>query len=219
MTGGVIDEPAPPGLAPSRVDRSGPESVRESLTYSGVPGILDVVEVAVSARKHGIPDADILHAWRNVLRVAEQDHGGESRLIAIGPARDGALLELVLVPDDTGHPRRPRPPFLPRPTQVMTMAHTRTKPTATATATEQVEQVEATEKWLDSLDPAQLDFRDASHLRAIIAAAGALATAEGNLRTAVADARAAGDSWTVIGAALGTSKQAAHERFRAFVDH
>jgi len=94
----------------------------------------------------------------------------------------------------------------------MTMPHTRTKPTA-------AEQAEATEKWLDNLDPAQLDFHDASHVRAIIAAAGALATAEENLRRAVADARAAGDSWTVIGAALGTSKQAAHERFRAFVDH
>jgi len=70
------------------------------LTDSGVSGILDVVEVAVSARKHGIPDADILRAWRNVWRVAEQDYGGESRLVAIGPARDGALLELVLVPDD-----------------------------------------------------------------------------------------------------------------------
>jgi len=94
----------------------------------------------------------------------------------------------------------------------MTMPHTRTKPTAT-------EQAEATETWLDSLDPARLDFRDASHVRAIIAAADALTTAEENLRTAVADARAAGDSWTAIGAALGTSKQAAHERFRAFVHH
>jgi len=94
----------------------------------------------------------------------------------------------------------------------MTMPHTHTKPTA-------AEQAEATEKWLDSLDPAPLDFRDASHVRAIIATAGALATAEENFRKAVAEARAAGDSWTVIGAALGTSKQAAHERFRAFVDH
>ena len=62
--------------------------------------ILDAVEVAVSARKHGISDADILHAWRNVLRVAEQAYGGESRIIAVGPARNGALLELVLVPAD-----------------------------------------------------------------------------------------------------------------------
>ncbi len=66
---------------------------------------------------------------------------------------------------------------------------------------------------------AQLDFRDAGHVRAIAAAAGALASAEENVRKGVAEARAAGDSWTVIGAALGTSKQTAHERFRAFVDH
>jgi len=30
----------------------------------------------------------------------EQDYGGETRLIALGPARDGALLELVPVPGD-----------------------------------------------------------------------------------------------------------------------
>jgi len=94
----------------------------------------------------------------------------------------------------------------------MTMPHTPTKHAA-------AEQAEATEKWLDSLDPAQIDFRDASHVRAIIAAAGVLAAAEDDLRKAVAEARVAGDSWTVIGAALGTSKQAAHERFRAFVEH
>ncbi|HEU0102227.1 MAG TPA: hypothetical protein VFR07_07895 [Mycobacteriales bacterium] len=80
------------------------------------------------------------------------------------------------------------------------------------------QQAEGTEKWLDNLDPAQLDFRDASHARAIITAVEALAASEERLREAVAQARAAGDSWTVIGAALGTSKQAAHERFRAFVD-
>jgi uncharacterized DUF497 family protein len=61
---------------------------------------LDELEVAASARKHGISDADVLHAWRNVLRVAEQDYGGESRIIAVGPARNGALLELVVVPTD-----------------------------------------------------------------------------------------------------------------------
>jgi hypothetical protein len=94
----------------------------------------------------------------------------------------------------------------------MTMPPTHTKPTT-------AEEADATEKWLDSLDPTQLDFRDASHVRAISAAAEALTEAEENLRKAVAEARAAGDSWTVIGAALGTSKQAAHERFRAFVDH
>ena len=58
------------------------------------------MEVARSARRHGIPDADILHAWRNVLRVTEQDYDGEARVIAAGPARNGDLLEMVLVATD-----------------------------------------------------------------------------------------------------------------------
>lgn len=92
------------------------------------------------------------------------------------------------------------------------MPRTHTEPAA-------AEEAEATETWLDGLDPAKIDFRDASHVRAIIAAPGALAAAEDNLRAAVAEARLTGDSWTVIAAALGTSKQAAHERFRAYVNH
>ncbi|PZU49461.1 MAG: hypothetical protein DI571_02305 [Arsenicicoccus sp.] len=93
----------------------------------------------------------------------------------------------------------------------MTVTKTQTQPAA-------AEEADATEKWLDGLDPAQLDFRDASHARAIMAAAEDLAAAERKLRQAVAEARAAGDSWTVIGAALGTTRQAAQMRFRAPVD-
>lgn len=56
------------------------------------------MEIRDSARKHGVEDDDIRHAWRNVVATAEQEFDGELRIIAIGPARDGALLELVLVP-------------------------------------------------------------------------------------------------------------------------
>lgn len=64
---------------------------------------------------------------------------------------------------------------------------------------------------LDTVSPESL--RDASHFRRIIAARKGLDAAEQELRDAVAAARAAGDSWTVIGAALGTTKQAASQRF------
>ncbi|CCG03091.1 hypothetical protein [Blastococcus saxobsidens] len=73
----------------------------------------------------------------------------------------------------------------------------------------------ATEEWLDNLDPSKLDFRDATHVRRIIAANEDLAAAEHRLREAVADARAAGDSWVMIGAALGVTRQAAQQRFGA----
>lgn len=67
------------------------------------------------------------------------------------------------------------------------------------------------ETGLDSVAPETL--RDASHFRRIIEAKNGLETADRELRDAVAAARAAGDSWTVIGAAMGTSKQAAFQRF------
>lgn len=47
-----------------------------------------------SARKRGIPDDDILHAWRNVLHVVVQD---DDMVMHIGPTRDGALLEVGVV--------------------------------------------------------------------------------------------------------------------------
>lgn len=73
----------------------------------------------------------------------------------------------------------------------------------------------AAEQWLDQLDPTTVEARDARHLRAVIDAAEGLAAAEEQLRRAVAEARGAGDSWTVIGAALGTTRQAAQQRFRS----
>lgn len=67
------------------------------------------------------------------------------------------------------------------------------------------------ETGLDAVAPESL--RDASHFRRIIKARKGLDAAEQELRDAVAAARKAGDSWTVIGAALGTTKQAASQRF------
>ncbi len=66
---------------------------------------------------------------------------------------------------------------------------------------------------LDDLDPARTPSRDATHFRRIIAARKNLADARNELNAAVAAAREAGDSWTVIGAALDTTRQAAYQRF------
>ncbi len=66
---------------------------------------------------------------------------------------------------------------------------------------------------LDQLEPATHPARDAASFRRIIAARNQLADAEQELREAVRAARAAGDSWTVIGAALDISRQAAQQRF------
>jgi hypothetical protein len=66
---------------------------------------------------------------------------------------------------------------------------------------------------LDTLSPATHPARDAAGFRAIRAAMQQVEDAEHTLRAAVRAARAAGDSWTVIGTALGTTRQAAFQRF------
>lgn len=66
---------------------------------------------------------------------------------------------------------------------------------------------------LEALNRTSHPVRDAAGFRTIRAAMADVRAAENALREAVRAARAEGDSWTVIGAALGTSRQAAHERF------
>lgn len=66
---------------------------------------------------------------------------------------------------------------------------------------------------LDDLDPATTPATSAEHFRRIIAARKGIEAAEAELRAAVTAAREAGDSWAVIGAALGTTRQAAFQRF------
>jgi hypothetical protein len=66
---------------------------------------------------------------------------------------------------------------------------------------------------LDQLDVSTHPARDAAHFRRILAARQNLALAEQELHDAVRAAREAGDSWTIIGAALDTTRQAAQQRF------
>nr|WP_245843321.1 hypothetical protein [Mycolicibacterium vulneris] len=66
--------------------------------------------------------------------------------------------------------------------------------------------------WLDSEEITPADVRDATHFRRIRAAVtGDAAPAE--LQAAVAAARDVGDSWAIIGLALGISRQAAEQRY------
>ena len=73
------------------------------------------MEVADSARKHGISDESIADAWENVIKLAEFEYEGEERLFVIGPDTAGNLLELVAVPADEPiliiHADRLRPKF------------------------------------------------------------------------------------------------------------
>jgi hypothetical protein len=48
-------------------------------------------EILPSARKHGISDEDMMHAFRNRIRESILD----GQILAIGPDQNGNLLELV----------------------------------------------------------------------------------------------------------------------------
>lgn len=73
---------------------------------------------------------------------------------------------------------------------------------------------EALVDWIESDDFARdIDLRDATPLRRIVAADDALAQARMDLGAEVRAAHSAGVSWTAIGAVLGISRQAARQRF------
>ena len=73
------------------------------------------MRVTDSACKHGIAEADILHACTNAVRLVEIEQYGEDRLSVIGPDRAGNWLELVAMPADDAdpiiHADRLRPKF------------------------------------------------------------------------------------------------------------
>lgn len=67
----------------------------------------------------------------------------------------------------------------------------------------------------EDYEPGPGDGRDASALRDIAAAFARLAGSERDLASAVNAARAEGHSWAAIGAMLGTSGEAARQRYGA----
>jgi hypothetical protein len=69
------------------------------------------------------------------------------------------------------------------------------------------------EAFIESIPPTSM--RDASRLRHIADARAERDAADVRLTAAVAAARAAGDSWTMIGLALRTSKQNAFRKYGA----
>lgn len=66
---------------------------------------------------------------------------------------------------------------------------------------------------LEHLDPADHPAEAIDELRAVAEAADAVTSSEAQLREAVGRARARGHSWNRIAIALGTSRQAARQRF------
>jgi len=139
------------------------------------------VEIADSARRHGVEDPDIEHAVHNAIRVLDQ----HDRSLYIGADRTSTY-------DD-----RPEEMTMPR------------------TQAQLQQAADDAERWLESLDPAAIASpeADASRLRRISSAVKAAAASQAELVAAVAAAREHGHTWTQIATMLGTSRQAAQERY------
>jgi hypothetical protein len=72
------------------------------------------LDIEVSARKHGVADDDMRHAYRNhVLAFVSPD---PNFTMYVGPAHSGELLEVGVVTDEIGeaiiHAMPARPKFL-----------------------------------------------------------------------------------------------------------
>jgi hypothetical protein len=84
---------------------------------------------------------------------------------------------------------------------------------------EQLEQAAAdAAAWIESLDPVQMEWRDATPLRWVAAALGDVADAEHRLDGAVRNARQAGFSLAAVGAVLGVSGEAVRQRYGTAVE-
>ena len=80
-------------------------------------------------------------------------------------------------------------------------------------AEEILSQADELARRFEDYEPAPGDVRDAAALRYIATAFARLAASQRDLAAAVHAARAAGHSWSAIGAMLGTSGEAARQRY------
>ena len=157
-------------------------------------------QIVDSARKHGVSDETILHAFNNPILVEDLD---EKMTMFIGPDRAGNLYEIGVVGTDEGPHRGPRdesPPQLPEVTMPRTIE-------------EIINQAEELAARFEEHEPDTDGVRDATALRELRQAFLGRAEAEQRVTEAVEKARADGHSWTSIGTMLGTSGEAARQRF------
>jgi len=130
-------------------------------------------------------------------------------VLLVGPAFDGALLEIGILDiegDDPVviHAQPLRPSSTSSSDEVTMTRHT----------DKEIEQAAQRFKRLaDSLNPATAEVEGTDDLREIATAAEAVRADDARLREAVLLARAHGRSWNHIALALGVSRQAARQRF------
>ena len=158
---------------------------------------VDAPLITASARKHGIGDDDIIHP----ILVDDLDDGFT---MFIGPDQAGNLLEVGVVNSDDGpirSARHGRPSEVPEVTVM---------PRTTQEILDHADELAAR---FEQHEPTDDATRDASALALVRTAFLARAAAERQLVDAVVKARQHGHSWASIGAMVGTSGEAARQRY------
>lgn len=157
--------------------------------------------VADSARKHGVTDQDMLHAYRNPVRVFELEEGFVV-IIGARPQRDhvGGRTR----PSSNGSSDRPRDAGTRKVPEVMTMPRS---------VEDILKHADELAKRFETYEPKAEDERDPDAVNMLRQAVTARSDAERSVRDAVDHARHAGLPWALIGTIIGTSGEAARQRY------
>ncbi len=157
--------------------------------------------IADSARKHGVTDQDMLHAYRNPVRVFELEEGF---VMIIGAGHSAIMLEVGLVQARTAPVDRPRDAGTRKVPEVMTMPRS---------VEDILKHADELAKRFETYEPKSEDERDPDAVNMLRQAVTARSDAERSVRDAVDHARHAGLPWALIGTIIGTSGEAARQRY------
>ena len=158
---------------------------------------------ATSARKHGVSDEDIRHAHEHPIRVFELDEGFT---MIIGANHAAVIYELGVV---EGVPRTCRGACHEGPRQVPEVTD------MPRSVQEILDHADELARRFETFEPAAEDERDAEVFAALRDAVVSRSAAERSIKTTIDNARAHGYSWAFIGTVLGTSGEAARQRYGA----
>jgi hypothetical protein len=156
--------------------------------------------IAESARKHGVSDEDILQAYANPIRVFHLDEGFT---MVIG-ANLGHHLRDRCRRRCLGSGHRPRDESTREVSEVMRMPRT---------IKDILDHADELAKRFVDYEPSATDERDPAVFAELRRAVLSRSDAERSIRDAVKHARERGYSWAFIGSLVGTSGEAARQRY------
>lgn len=157
--------------------------------------------IAPSALKHGLGEEEILHAYGNPIRIWDL---GDGFTMMIGPSAAAIFLEVGYVEGCHCRGHRSRDARPREVLEVMLMPRS---------VDEILQHADELAERFENYEPNPADELDVGAVALLRAAVQERSAAERHLIDAVRAARESGMSWSAIGAFVGTSGQAARQRY------